>query len=167
MNRALEYKSWSKKVKGIYSNLKRIIDKTEQEIDDTIQIYRYNNGLQASIKQMKFPSFLKLSGKDKTEATLYRANLYGAIKIDENDKKIAFVNFMMLVREKYGKIEKERENLIDYGKIKHLEMIKTKEQAEQIIKFYVRESFYYQVVNSMLRTLKSTQEFKSCILPFN
>lgn len=31
---------------------------------------------------MKFPSFLKLSGKDKTEATLYRANLYGAIKID-------------------------------------------------------------------------------------
>lgn len=45
MSRALEYKSWSKKVKGIYSNLERIIDKTEQEIDDTIQIYKYNNGL--------------------------------------------------------------------------------------------------------------------------
>jgi hypothetical protein len=29
MSRALEYKSWSKKVKGIYSNLERIIDKTE------------------------------------------------------------------------------------------------------------------------------------------
>ncbi len=104
MNRALEYKGWSKKVKGIYSNLERIIEKTEQEIDDTIQIYRFNNGLQASIKQMKFPSFLKLSGKDKSEATLYRANLYGSIKIDQNDKKIAYVNFMMLVREKYGKI---------------------------------------------------------------
>ena len=116
---------------------------------------------------MKFPSFLRLSGKDKTDATLYRSNLYGAIKIDANDKKIGFVNFMMLVREKYGKIEKERENLIDYGKLKHLELIRTKEQAEQIIKFYVRESFYYQVLNSMLRTLKTTEEFKTCILPFN
>jgi hypothetical protein len=29
MNRALEYKGWSKKVKGIYSNLERIIEKTE------------------------------------------------------------------------------------------------------------------------------------------
>lgn len=27
---------------------------------------------------IKFPSFLKLSGNDKTEATLYRGNLYGA-----------------------------------------------------------------------------------------
>lgn len=36
-----------------------------------------------------------------------------------------------------------------------------------MIKFYVRESFYYQVVNSMLRTLKTTEEFKPCILPFN
>jgi len=98
MSRALEYKSWTKKVKGIYTNLERIIEKTEEEIDDTIQIYKYNNGLEASIKQMKFPSFLRLSGKDKTDATLYRANLYGAIKIDANDKKIAFVNFMLLVR---------------------------------------------------------------------
>lgn len=27
---------------------------------------------------VKFPSFLKLSGEDKTEATHYRGNLYGA-----------------------------------------------------------------------------------------
>lgn len=32
MSRALEYKSWSKKVKGIYTNLERIVEKTEEEI---------------------------------------------------------------------------------------------------------------------------------------
>jgi hypothetical protein len=46
---------------------------------------------------------------------------------------------------------------MDYTKLKHLHLIKTLEQAEQVIKFYVRESFYYQVLNSMLRTLKSTE----------
>ena len=51
--------------------------------------------------------------------------------------------------------------------MKHLELIRSREQAQEIIKFYVRESFYYQVVNSMLRTLKTTEEFKPCILPFN
>ncbi len=74
---------------------------------------------------------------------------------------------MTLVREKYGKIEKEMENISDYTKIKHLKLVTTLEQAEPIVKFYVRESFYYQILNSMLRTLKSTEEFKPCILPFN
>jgi hypothetical protein len=45
LSKALEYKNWTKKVKGIYSNIERIIEKTEEEIDDTIQIYRFNNGL--------------------------------------------------------------------------------------------------------------------------
>jgi hypothetical protein len=58
------------------------VEKTEDEIEDTIQIYKYNNGLEASVKQNKFPSFLKLTGKDKSEATLYRGNLYGAIKLN-------------------------------------------------------------------------------------
>jgi hypothetical protein len=64
---------------------------------------------------------------------------------------------MALVREKYGNVEKEQKNIMDYSKLKHLVLIKTKEQAEKVIKFYVRESFYYQVLNSMLRTLKSTE----------
>ena len=66
LGRALEYKNWTKKVKGIYSNIERIIEKTEEEISDTIQIYRFNKGLEHVVKQGKFPSFLKLSGKDKT-----------------------------------------------------------------------------------------------------
>lgn len=81
MSQALEFKSWSRKIKGIYTNLEHIVDKTEQEIQDTIHIYKYNNGLEASIQQVKFPSFLKLTGKDKSEATLYRGNLYGAINL--------------------------------------------------------------------------------------
>ena len=32
-------------------------------------------------RDRRFPSFLRLSGKDKTQATLYRVNLYGACKI--------------------------------------------------------------------------------------
>ena len=66
MSAALEFKSWSRKVRGIYSNLERIVEKTEEEIDDTIQIYRYNNNLETSLKQTKFPAFMKLTGKDKT-----------------------------------------------------------------------------------------------------
>ena len=76
----------SNKVKGIYSNLKRIVEKTEEEIDESIQIRRVNNEFEAFLKKSKFPSFLKLSGKDKSEATLYRGNLYAAIKIDKKDK---------------------------------------------------------------------------------
>jgi hypothetical protein len=33
------------------------------------------------VKNISFPSFLRLTGRDKREATLYRANLYGAIKL--------------------------------------------------------------------------------------
>lgn len=62
----------------------------------------------------------------------------------------------MLVREKYGQVEKEQKNIQDYTKIKHLSTIKSIVQAKEILQFYVRESFYYQVLNSMLRTLKTT-----------
>lgn len=65
-SRALEYKAWSRKVKGIFTDLERIVEKTEEEIEDTIQIYRFNSGLEASVKARKFPAFLKLSGRDKS-----------------------------------------------------------------------------------------------------
>ena len=74
---------------------------------------------------------------------------------------------MLLVREKYGKIEKEFKNIEDYRKIRHLQKITNLKEAAPIVEFYVRESFYYMVVNSMLRTLKTTEEFKPCVLPFN
>jgi hypothetical protein len=39
----------------------------------------------------------------------------------------------MLVREKYGKVEKEQANIIDYTRIKHLNMVKTLQQAKEIL----------------------------------
>ena len=50
---------------------------------------------------VKFPSFLKLSGEDKSEATRYRGNLYGARKLLENEKGEYLFEFLSLVKEKY------------------------------------------------------------------
>lgn len=36
-------------------------------------------------KAKKFPSFMKLSGEDKTYATLYRSNLYGAKNVAKGE----------------------------------------------------------------------------------
>jgi hypothetical protein len=58
-------------------------------------------------------------------------------------------------------------NYQDYQSIDHISPIREEHQAKEIINFYVKESFYYQILNSMLRTLKTTEEFKSCVLPFN
>lgn len=52
-------------------------------------------------------------------------------------------------------------------KLEHLKPTLSLEQAAQVIQFYVRESFYYQTLNSMLRTVKTSEEFKPCNLPFN
>jgi hypothetical protein len=46
----------------------------------------------------KFPSFIKLSGEDKTYATLYRANLYGAKNIQKNELTEKYNDFMDLVK---------------------------------------------------------------------
>lgn len=43
-----------------------------------MQLFQTKKGLSKKNNSKKFPSFIKLSGEDKTYATLYRANLYGA-----------------------------------------------------------------------------------------
>ena len=47
---------------------------------------------------VKFPSFLKLSGEDKTEATQYRGNLYGARNVPIEEKNEFLEEFLNLVR---------------------------------------------------------------------
>ena len=74
---------------------------------------------------------------------------------------------MALVHSKYKDVGIERDNIIDYGKIDHTKHIENVDQARKIVSFYVRESFYYQIVNSLLRTMKTTDEFRPCVLPFN
>lgn len=49
-----------------------------------MQIFKTKRGLVHKANQnKKFPSFIKLSGEDKTYATLYRANLYGAKNVQK------------------------------------------------------------------------------------
>jgi hypothetical protein len=79
--KALEYKNSTRKVKGIFNDWERILSRAEDEIEEEVAIYRVNNGLEKRQRQRKFPNFLKLTDTDKTEATLYRINLYGAIKL--------------------------------------------------------------------------------------
>ena len=69
--------------------------------------------------------------------------------------------------EKYGTNERETKNISDYKEINHIKKVYDLKQAKSIISFYVRESFYYQILNSMLRTMKTPEEFRPCILPFN
>ena len=77
------------------------------------------NGISIRNLPKKFPSFLRLSGEDKTQATLYRANLYGACKITQAEKKLAYSYFMELVKEKYGSETREKKNIEDYHRLKH------------------------------------------------
>ena len=84
---AISFKSESRKVKGIYSNLERIIDRAEEEIENEIQMLQSKNGLAKRNQGKLFPSFIKLSGEDKSFATLYRANLYGAKNLLKSEKK--------------------------------------------------------------------------------
>lgn len=81
-----------------------------------------NNNIQLSTKRKKFPSFLKLSGKDKTEATLYRGNLYGAIKLPIEEKSINLKAFIELVQEKYT-TPQDLGNIKDYLAIDHTKII--------------------------------------------
>ena len=63
---------------------------------------------------------------------------------------------MRLVLGKYDKKPEEDNNIQDYMKIDHFRSMASLDQAKLIIQFYVRESFYYQVLNSMLRTMKTS-----------
>ena len=64
------------------------------------------NGLNKRKQAKLFPSFIKLSGEDKTYSTLYRSNLYGAKNLPSNEKEQRFKEFINLVMEKYGKNER-------------------------------------------------------------
>lgn len=97
MSKALLYKRESKKIKGIFSSLEKIVERAEEEVEDSMQLFRINNSLEKRMVQSKFPSFLLLTGKDKTEATLYRANLYGSIKLKSVERESALKDFLQLV----------------------------------------------------------------------
>ena len=76
---------------------------------------------------------------------------------------------MNLVEEKYSNDESEHGNIAMYVNLnkKHSVSVTSISQARDILTFYTCESFYYKILNSMLRTLKNPKEFHPCTLPFN
>lgn len=64
---------------------------------------------------------MKLSGEDKTYATLYRANLYGSKNTPNEELVVHYKQFINLVKEKYGDLEHEKKNIEDYEKLSHFE----------------------------------------------
>ena len=98
----MNVKSECRKVKGIFFDLSKIIDRAEEEIENEIKLYQSKIGIEKRKYVSRFPSFIKLSGSDKSFATLYRANLYGAIKIEDREKKEMLEEFMDLALGKYG-----------------------------------------------------------------
>ena len=53
-------------------------------------------------RQKILPSFMKLSGVDKSQATFYRNNLYSARTLNRNERKDKLDLFYELVSNKYN-----------------------------------------------------------------
>lgn len=58
------------------------------------------------------------------------------------------------MEKRYENSIKEMNNLDQYKEIDHLSPVDAK-KAEQILKFYVKENFYYGMTNSILRVAQN------------
>ena len=81
---------------------------------------------------------MKLSGEDKTYATLYRANLYGAKNLPKEELPQRFDEFMELVEEKYGRLPHGQANISNYSSLNHFSSHLGEAEAHQIVRFYVK-----------------------------
>ena len=86
---------------------------------------------------MILPSFLRLSGYDKSKATSYRINLYGAKKLQSDEREEKLKQFLQRVSQHYN-IEDERENIEEYQKMDHQTSKMTESKAKKIISFYIQ-----------------------------
>ena len=87
----------------------------------------------------RFPSFLSLSGEDKTDANKYRANLYGSINMPLSERAYRLMDFMSFVLEKEHGNKKEMKNIEEYGGFTHLNVNDNLEQKHRnILNFYTR-----------------------------
>jgi hypothetical protein len=71
-----------------------------------------------------------------------------------------------MVETRHSDSPKELENLETYKEIQKIEPC-SPAKAEAILKFYVKENFYYSTVNCLLRLARSSEEFRPCTVPFN
>ena len=97
-----------------------------------------------------------LTGHDTTEVTGYRLCLYGSLKIQEKKERENYLKeFTDMVELRYAGVPKELSNLEEYTKIDHFSANNDK-KAKEILNFYVRETFYYALTNSILRLSHSS-----------
>ncbi len=71
-----------------------------------------------------------------------------------------------MVELRYAEVPKELANLEEYKLIDHIEEGGEK-KSNDILSFYVRETFYYVLINSILRLSRSPEEFRPCTIPFS
>lgn len=88
-------------MKGIFRDLNQIIDRAEEDIGNEVRLSKRVNGSLRMNRQKILPSFMKLSGVDKSKATFYRNNLYSARTLNKNERKKKFLFFYELVSKKY------------------------------------------------------------------
>lgn len=76
----------------------------------------------------------------------------------------------------YHKNEGELQNLEEYmddidhsvyGVVDGVSESELMEKHKRVLRFYVRETFYYKITNNLLRTCRNLNDFKPIILPFN
>ena len=87
---------------------------------------------------MRLPSFLKLNGQDKEDATKYRMNLYGAIRMPDEDRVYRYMDFMNFVYEKEFDKPLQKKNIDYYGSLMHLDGKFDEDRSKKILNFYTR-----------------------------
>ncbi len=82
-NRAFEMKKNLKKIKGMYNSLDEVTKQAEVEIDNEARFVKVGDDIEREKNNLRFPSFITLTGADSSEVTNYRLCLFGAIKLKE------------------------------------------------------------------------------------
>lgn len=167
ITRTFELKRSTRKIKGMFMDLKQIADLAREEIENEAKFIRVGDELERDRNKLRFPSFVMLSGTDSSEITAYRLCLYGALKIKEKREREGYLKeFTDMVELRYAGVPKELDYLMDYKLINHTSD-DSEDKLRDILKFYVRETFYYALTNSILRLSRSSEEFRPCTIPFN
>ena len=94
--------------------------------------------------------------------TNYRLCLYGALKLTESKEREAYLReFTEMVELRYKEVPNELAHLEEYKRIDHA-AANGEKKLREVLQFYVRETFYYVLTNSILRLSRNSEEFRPC-----
>ncbi len=122
INRAFELKRASKKVKGMFMEIRDAAKQAADDIANEAKFVMVDNALEKERTRLRFPSFIPLTGHDPTEVTAYRLCLYGALKLRDRKERASYLKeFTDMVEMRYAEVPKELANLEEYKRIDHCE----------------------------------------------